>query len=104
MSAAGQDHYYHRDGLGSTTNLTDSGGTPEWSHTYEPFGADRKTQKLDPQAPDNSVRFAGERLDEDSGLYHLRARDLDPSDGRFTATDPLSPGAGAPHVSAYAYR
>ncbi|WP_420894908.1 RHS repeat-associated core domain-containing protein [Snodgrassella communis] len=32
-------------------------------------------------------RYVGEYLDEDSGFYHLRARDYDPKIGRFISRD-----------------
>lgn len=36
-------------------------------------------------------------------LYDLRARQYDPSDGRFLSQDPMTAAAGAPDLSAYAY-
>ena len=37
----------------------------------------------------NSHLFAGEQLDPTLGLYYLRARYMDPNQGRFTARDPF---------------
>jgi RHS repeat-associated protein len=48
------------------------------------------------------MRFSGEYLD-DTGLYHLRARQYDPTTGRFRSTDPLAPAIEDPYVSAYVY-
>lgn len=98
MATGGKDFYFHHDGLGSVTDVTDAGGLPQWSYSYDPFGNSRSATKLNPLAPDNPMRFTGEYLDP-SGLYHLRARQYDPSLGRFTATDPIDD----PYVSAYAY-
>ena len=102
MTSGGVAYYYHKDGIGSITNVTSASGTPQWSYSYEPFGSSRMTTKINPLAPDNPVRFTGEYLDP-TGLYHLRARQFDPSLGRFTATDPLPAGPSDPYVSSYAY-
>src|SRR5438874_659405 len=37
------------------------------------------------------MRFAGELIDTETSLYHLRARQYDPGSGRFLSVDPLSP-------------
>ncbi|MBI2776491.1 MAG: RHS repeat-associated core domain-containing protein, partial [Chloroflexi bacterium] len=55
------------------------------------------------QAPVNPFRFTGEYRDSTTGLYHLRARAYDPTTGRFTAVDPVSPAVGDPYVGAYVY-
>jgi RHS repeat-associated protein len=102
MDAGGQTAYYHRDALGSTLNLTSASGATQWTYTYEPFGAARTTTQNDPAAPANPLRYAGEHLDG-SGLYHLRARQYDPTTGRFTATDPLLRSAAESGISSYVY-
>ena len=38
MNRAGNAHYYHYDGLGSTRALTDSLGIVTDTYTYEAFG------------------------------------------------------------------
>jgi RHS repeat-associated protein len=48
------------------------------------------------------MRFAGE-YEDTTGLYHLRARQYDPSVGRFTALDPLPNPVKSPYMSAYVY-
>jgi RHS repeat-associated protein len=102
MTADGADYYYHYDGLGSVTGVTDANGLPQWSYSYYPFGSSRSTTQLNALAPDNPIRFTGEYLDP-TGLYHLRSRQYDPGLGRFTATDPLPAGPSDAYVSAYAY-
>lgn len=94
--------YFHYDGIGSVTDVTSSAGAPQWEYSYEPFGASRHTAKLDQLAADNPVRYTGQYLDP-TGLYHMRARQMDPSLGRFTARDPIAPRLFAPYVSTYAY-
>lgn len=98
----GDQPYYHYDGIGSVTNVTDAAGLPQWSYSYEPFGSSRSATKINPLAPDNPMRFTGEYLDP-TGLYHLRARQMDPAIGRFTTTDPWPAGPSDPYVSSYAY-
>lgn len=48
------------------------------------------------------MRFTGEYLDQ-TGLYHLRARQYDPGIGRFTAHDPWPTSAVSPYASSYSY-
>lgn len=102
MSTGGTEHYYLSDGLGSITALTSSAGTLEWSYAYSPFGTTATATQLDPAAPANPLGFTGQYQDP-TGLYHLRARQYDPTTGRFGAIDPLAPQTADPYVSAYAY-
>lgn len=96
------ESYFHHDGIGSVTNVTNATGVPQWSYTYEPFGSARTATKVVPLAPHNPMRFTGEHLDS-TGLYHLRARQMDPSLGRFTKIDPYAPSILNPYVSSYLY-
>lgn len=99
--------YYHGDRLGSVVGQSSRTGTIESRYDYGPYGEtagwprpDRRTRKGGGRNP---MRFAGEYLDESTGLYHLRARDYDPELGRFLQPDPLPLGPSAPYVSPYAY-
>lgn len=96
------ESYYHYDGIGSVTNVTDGSGLPQWSYAYEPFGSARSTTKVNPLAVDNLMRYTGEYLDP-TGLLHLRARQYDSRLGMFTATDPWPAAVIDPYVSTYAY-
>ena len=58
--------------------------------------------KNDTKAPTALIKYTGAYLDP-TGLYHLRARQYDPSTGRFTTQDPLPNPVLDPYVSAYAY-
>lgn len=100
MTTGGSDYYYAYDGLGSAVNVASSTGATEWTYSYEPFGAIRTQTQNDANAPENPMRFTGEFLDL-SGLYDLRARDYDPSSGRFLETDPL--GSSTSSTSPYEY-
>jgi RHS repeat-associated protein len=103
MTTGAGPFYYHHDGLGSVANLTSAAGTPQWTYTYEPFGSLKSEVNNDPTAPTNLVRFTGELIDTPTMLYHLRARQFDPSTGRFLSLDPAAPTPFAPYVSPYAY-
>ncbi len=95
--------YYHPDLQGSVRSLTNSSATEQWRYDYDPYGNSQLTQKLRSDAPENPVQYAGEHLDTESGLYHLRARQYDPTDGRFSATDPVDAPLTDPAVGEYVY-
>ncbi len=84
------------------TDVTSSSGTSLWWAEYTPFGAPRASASTS-QAPTNLFRFSGEYLDLVTALYHLRARQYDPSLGRFLSTDPVSPAISDPYVGSYVY-
>jgi RHS repeat-associated protein len=95
--------YYHQDGLGSVTNMTNSSGAKQWTYVWEPFGTKRTETKNAGSAPANMMRFAGEYMDTATSLYHLRARQYDPAIGRFLATDPITQPLSDPYLSSYVY-
>lgn len=95
-------YYLHGDHLGSVLEVTDASGTTEWEYEYEPYGAERATTQADPNAPDNPMRFTGQHHDP-TGLYHLRARQYDPTTGAFTAIDPVAQSQTTPYFNAYGY-
>lgn len=76
-------NFYYRDGLGSTTALTDISGNVTDTYRYDAFGnIIEKTGSTE-----NNYLFTGEQLDSLSGQYYLRARYMDPTTGRFTSMD-----------------
>jgi RHS repeat-associated protein len=77
--------YYLYDGLGSTSELANSGGTVTDTYRYDVFGAVRTSTGSSAQP----FRFTGEQRDSESGMYYLRARYYDPATGRFLSQDPL---------------
>jgi RHS repeat-associated protein len=83
------------DALGSVRNTTDNNGTVVGSQTFTAFGE---------QLTGTGVfGFAGQQSDP-TGLQHLRARQYNPALGRFTAMDPVQPGApGTPGWNLYGY-
>ncbi|MEQ1727380.1 MAG: RHS repeat-associated core domain-containing protein [Vicinamibacterales bacterium] len=83
-----------RDALGSTVAEAE-GGVLISQYTYEPFGRTSMEGRSH-----NRVAFGG-RDNDPVGLYHLRARYLEPETGRFISEDPLRWRGGDP--SAYGY-
>jgi RHS repeat-associated protein len=85
----GGQGYYHTDPQGSVRAVTDTGGDPQWSYQWEPYGLNRATTQHTPTAPANPVGWAGQYTDP-NGNSHLRARQYDPVTGRFTSPDPAA--------------
>jgi len=71
------------DPFGNVHALADAGGASVAAYRYDAFGV--PTHLVGDAA--FPYRYRGERLDP-TGLYHLRARQYDPSTGRFLSRDP----------------
>ena len=87
MEKGGASFFYHADGLGSITELTDTTGTVGQSYTYSSFG------KIESQLDPNFIQpytFTGREFDVETGLYFARNRTLDPLTGRFLQEDPFN--------------
>ncbi len=100
QSTPADDLYTHHDGLGNTIAATSSSGAPAWRFSYEPFGKNRSAQHLDAGTPDVPARYNGQYIDP-TGLVHLRARQYDPTTGRFLSRDALSAQSGEAYGYAY---
>ncbi len=83
----GDTSYYHRDPHQNITQLSDSSGAVTDRYRYNAWG-DLSDQSGDTT---NAYRYTGERYDSHTGWYYLRARYMDPGQGRFTTMD-LYPG------------
>ena len=93
--------YLTTDALGSVLASSDADGAVQTATSYQPFGAILTVTQASTDATDNPMAFTGQYLDP-TGLYHLRARQYDPTTGRFLTTDPLGP-TGSGLGSLYAY-
>lgn len=83
QTQTGNTTYYHVDGLGSTTALTDETGIVISTSRYDAYG-----QKIEGTGSiANKYLFAGEQFDENLGDYYLRARYYDSDTGRFNRRD-----------------
>jgi len=90
MSRSGAILYYHADGLGTITSLTDGSGSAQAAYTYDSFGK----QILGTGSVTNPFRYTGRELDQETGLYYYRARYYDQNTGRFLTEDPLGHTGG----------
>ncbi|MCU7919309.1 MAG: putative Ig domain-containing protein [Candidatus Thiodiazotropha sp. (ex Epidulcina cf. delphinae)] len=86
QDSGGSTSYYHYDGLGSTRALTDNSELATDTYTYEAFGSLIRSTGTTP----NSYLYTGEQFDPNTGFYYLRARYMNPENGRFLSTDPFS--------------
>jgi RHS repeat-associated protein len=94
----GTTHYLHSDGLGSTRVLSTATGQAADRWWYEAFGEVESSTGNS----GNAFLFAGEQLDPNLGHYYLRARYMDPGNGRFTQMDAFS-GYDTDPVSLHKY-
>jgi len=83
-------YFYHQDGLGSVTDLTDSAGATAKSYSYDAYGNILES----PGTVDQPYSYTGREFDAESGLYYLRARYYDPTTGKFLQKDPIGLRSG----------
>jgi len=94
MTRGGQDYYYHADGLGSITELTNSTGAVVQTYEYDAFGniveqtPARRSFSEGGGALVNPFTYTGREFDSESGLFFYRNRYYDSSIGRFLQEDP----------------
>jgi RHS repeat-associated protein len=86
----GKVYFYHADGLGSITSLTDAKGRVVQSCEYDSFGSVRQHGNHVKQP----YGFTAREWDSETGLYFYRARYYDPQVGRFISKDPIGFNGG----------
>lgn len=103
------NYYFQADDLGNVFAVSDASGLVVERYEYGDYGPplffDAAGGSLAQSAIANPLLFAGLRYDPETGLYHCRARYLDPRAGRFLTRDPLgmwSDGASRGNACAYA--
>ena len=80
--------FYHQDGLGSVTDLTDSAGATAKSYSYDAYG----TIVDQTGTVEQPYTYTGREFDSESGLYYYRERYYDSNLGRFLQNDPGEAG------------
>ncbi len=79
----GQSYYFHKDGLNSTSEMTDNLSNVVASYSYSAYGEiTNQTGVLD-----NTYTFTGRDWENESGLYQYRTRYYDPNYGMFITKD-----------------
>jgi RHS repeat-associated protein len=91
-------YYYHADGLGSITALSNATGNIVQRYEYDSFGNQTITTNGNIKQP---FTFTGREYDTETGMYFYRARYYDPKAGRFVTKDPIGFKGG--DVNLYAY-
>ncbi|MBF0480011.1 MAG: RHS repeat protein, partial [Candidatus Omnitrophica bacterium] len=93
MERGGKSYYYHYDGLGSVSEITDTSGAVAEYYTYDAYGnttiRNSSNTVLTTSGISNRFMFTGREYDSETGLYHYRARTYSPKLGRFLQRDPL---------------
>ena len=83
LERAGEKRYYFYDGHGSVRMLADENNSVTDTYEFDAFG--NLTARTG--VTENAYLYCGEQFDALTGLYYLRARYMDPTNGRFTSMD-----------------
>jgi large repetitive protein len=83
QNRGGVQSFYEKDGLGSTTALTNISGSVTSTYAYDAFGNPISFTGSEV----NNYLYAGEQYDSNLSEYYLRARYYDTATGRFTRKD-----------------
>ena len=93
VTGSGSPIYLAQDQLGSTRLLSNSSGAVVGTYSYDPAG----NITSETVTATTNLLFAGQYLDQESGLYWMQARYYDPATAQFISVDPLSTGATSPY-------
>lgn len=94
LSTTSGNGYYLKDAIGSVTDIISGSGNIVQSYQYSAFGSVEKivsSSGVDiTSAPvvTTYYAFAGREYDRETGMYFNRARNYDPTVGRFIQQDP----------------
>lgn len=83
----GQTSWYHYDGLGSVSTLTQRSGERSTTYSYASYGQP-KSQGSDSSKARTHYTFTGQSWDSTTGLYEFYARPYDPATGTWLTQDP----------------
>jgi RHS repeat-associated protein len=90
MLRSAATNYYHADGLGSVTSLSNAAGALAQTYTFDSFGK----QTASSGSLTNPFQYTARESDAETGLYYYRARYYDPAVGRFLSEDRLRSVSG----------
>ena len=85
MFRSGVASYYHSDGLGSITSLSNAAGALANTYTYDSFG--RLIASTGPLV--NPFQYTAREFDPETNLYNYRARYYDGVTARFLSEDQM---------------
>jgi RHS repeat-associated protein len=85
MLRSGTTSFYHGDGLGSITSLSNASGSIAQTYTFDSFG--KQTASSGPLT--NPFQYTARESDTETGLYYYRARYYDKGTRRFLSEDPI---------------
>jgi len=97
MRYQGNNYFYHKNHLGSVTDIIDSSGAIVKSCQYDAYGNVLSAPGAFNQ---NRLTYTARERHVASGLYYYRARFYDPQLGRFINQDPVGLYGG---LNLYAY-
>ena len=100
VTKGGSTFFYHQDGLGSVTDLTDAAGATAKSYTYDAYGNILES----PGTLEQPYTYTGREFDSESGLYYYRTRYYDAVTGRFLKKDPIGFLGGDLNTYSYVYQ
>jgi RHS repeat-associated protein len=83
VDASNKEAYFLFNGHGDVVQTADGSGTILNQYDYDIWG----NPVLTIETAENAIRYSGEFMDSETGLYYLRARYYDPYIGRFTTED-----------------
>jgi RHS repeat-associated protein len=102
MTKGGPTYYYHINGHGDITTLSDVNGSIVAQYQYDAWG--NIVSQSGTMASANPYRYAGYQFDESLGLYYLTARYYDSNIGRFMTRDTFQGFKESPlSLNQYAY-
>jgi RHS repeat-associated protein len=85
MLRGGATSFYHADGLGSVTSLSNTAGSLAQTYQFDSFGK----QTAASGSLTNPFQYTAREFDSETSLYYYRARYYDPTNGRFISEDPI---------------
>ena len=96
-AVAGAPVFYHQDGLGSVTDLTDNTGATLQSYAYDAYGTlvEQTGSVVQPYT------YTGREFDQETGLYYYRKRYYDSANGIFLQKDPIGFTSGDANLYKY---